>query len=251
MNNNCYGICFTPETYSAYINWWNSFPDINKNIILDNSKNQLINYDAFIYTEKDIRNNFNFTNNVSKNHYWNHHGNRNIIWFYAYLRMINFYLKNNTYDYYWFFDDDVYCDNWPEFLKSFDTDDSDFLSYFLFKDDIIKNYNNVPSVNDKMFSGKLWFSRFPGHNDILEPGITDYFGSFFAIVRFSNKALKLLVDLTLNGFSGYGEGFVPTELANHGMKLNSIFNSENKSKYFDVDQIKILHKNQKITWEWL
>lgn len=252
MNNTCYGACFTPETHKAYIDWWSNFPKEKKlNIILDNSRLQNIEYESFQYTENDIRNNFNFKHGVSRSHYWNHHGNRNIIWFYAYLRMINFYIKNKDYDYYWFFDDDVYCNNWDLFLSGFENDNTDFLSYFLFKNKDVLGYNNVPMVDNKMHSGGDWFSRFPGHTDTLEPNTSQLFGSFFAIVRFSNKALEHIVNLTEKDYFGYGEGFVPTSLANTNMSMGSIFNPDNTSNYFDVNKVKLTHKNQKITWEWL
>jgi hypothetical protein len=252
MYKNCYGICFTPETYTSYIGWWTYFK--NKEdvfYIVDNSKNKPINYNAFLYTENDIRNNFNFKKDVSRGHYWNHAGNRNIIWFYAYLRMINFYIANPNYEYYWFFDDDVSCDNWDEFLNGFQNDDSDFLSYFLFKNSNVEGYPEIPKADHRMHSKGLWFQRFPGHGDELSPEIKDYFGSFFAIVRYSNKAMQELVNITKNGFSGYGEGFVPSYLASRNLKMNTIFNPDNTSNYFNQKIANIKHKNQLITWEWL
>jgi hypothetical protein len=251
MYKNCYGICFTPETYNSYKDKWSYF-DGNKDsyLIVDNSTNNQLDYDCFTYTEKDIRKNFNFNLEVSKNHYWNSYGNRNIVWFYAYLRMINFYLSHPNYEYYWFFDDDVYCDNWDEFIKGFDNEDSDFLSYFLFKNSDVDSYPLVPKADYNMHSGPDWFRRFPGEQDMLD-NAKEYFGSFFAIVRYSNKAMKELINLTKNGFSGYGEGFVPTSLAKLGYKINTIYNNDNTSNYFDVDRVNVIHKNQKINWEWL
>jgi hypothetical protein len=252
MYKNCYGICFTPETYNSYINNWGYFNNKeNTFYVIDNSKNKQINYPSFIYTENEIRNNFNFKKDVSKNNFWNHVGNRNIVWFYAYLRMINFYIKNPNYEYYWFFDDDVYCDNWEMFLNGFENDDSDFISYFLFKNINFEDYPNIPKADSRMYSKELWFNRFPGSGDELPPEIKNYFGSFFAIVRYSNRAMKELVEITKNGFSGYGEGFVPTYLATLNYKLNSIYKPDNTSNYFDVNKVNVTHKNIKINWEWL
>jgi hypothetical protein len=248
----CKVICFTPQTYNSYFGWWKSLLNTsNTFLIVDNSSNAKIDYSGFIYNEDDIRKNFNFKETVNRNHYWNAQGNKNIIWFYAYLRMLNYYINNNKYDYYWFFDDDVYCNNWEHFLNSFEDDDSDFLSYFLFKNLNVESYPEIPKVDNKMFSGNLWFQRFPSHGDKLEPNTNDLFGSFFPIVRFSKRALEKLKELTLNDFHGYGEGFVPTTLAKYGYKINTIFNNENKSKYFDTNKINITHKNIKINWEWL
>lgn len=252
MSKTCYCICFIPETYPTYINSWKYFKDKeNSFILVDNSGNHKIDYKSFIFTESEIRNNFNFPHNVSPRHFWNSMGNKNIIWFYAYLRMINFYISNPNYDYYWFFDDDVYCENWDEFLKGFELDDSDFLSYFLFKKDDVETYPNIPKIDNRTYSKNSWFNRFPGDQDTLEEGIINYFGSFFAIVRFSNKSLKELVRLTKEGYYGYGEGFVPTEFSKLNLKMNTIFRPENTSNYFNNDITKILHKNQKITWEWI
>jgi hypothetical protein len=252
MYKNCYGICFTPNTYNSYINHWVDFiKKYNANIILDNSHNLTIDYECFKYTESDIRKNFNFNLDVSKNHYWNSYGNKNIIWFYAYLRMINFYISHPNHEYYWFFDDDVYCDNWEEFFQGFENDESDFLSYFIFKNTNVESYQNIPKVNNKMFSGESWFNRFPGDQDILLNNTNEYFGSFFAIVRLSNRALKEIVNVTKNGFSGYGEGFIPTTMAKLGYKINTIYNSDNTSNYFNINKVDIKHKNQKINWEWL
>jgi hypothetical protein len=218
---------------------------------MDNTSNANLDINAFIYNENDIRNNFAFNHNVTQHHYWNSHGNRNIIWFYPQLRMMNFYINHKQYDYYWFFDDDVYCNDWDGFLTSFDNDDSDFLSYFLFKNTNVDSYPNIPKVDNKMFSGELWFRRFPGHTDTLEQTNNQYFGSFFPIVRFSKRSMEKLIELTMNGFFGYGEGFVPTSLANHGYKMNTIFLPDNTSNYFDINKIDIKHKNIKINWEWL
>jgi hypothetical protein len=252
MYKNCYGICFTPQTYNAYKDWWSYFKD-NKDtfIILDNSKNIEIDYDAFQYTEDDIRRNFNFHHPVSTGHYWNSYGNRNIVWFFAYLRMINFYLSHPNYDYYWFFDDDVYCENWELFLKGFENDDSDFLSYYLFKNVDVEEYPNIPKMDGNSHSGPLWFNRFPGHTDTLKDDSKKYFGSFFAIVRYSKKAMEELIKLTNEGYFGYGEGFVPTSFSKLNLKMNTIFKNDNTSDYFDDSIVNVKHKNTKITWQWI
>jgi hypothetical protein len=252
MFKTCYGVCFTPRTYHAYINWWKPlFDKDNSYLIVDNTENTVLDYDCFSYNDKMIRESFKFSGDVSQNHYWNSQRNRNIIWFYAHFRMLYFFLKNSEYDYYWFFDDDVFCNNWEGFLKGFENEDSDFLSYFLFKNTNVEIYPNIPKVDNRMFSGELWFRRFPGDGDKLFNGVNYYFGSFFPIVRYSRKALIHLLELTYSGYHGYGEGFVPTMLANEGFKMNTIFNPDNTSNFFNTDIIQIKHKNIKINWEWL
>lgn len=252
MSKTYYGICFTPRTYHAYINWWKPLLSReNTYLLVDNTENYKIDYNCFQYTESEIREKFNFRRDVSKNHFWNSQGNRNIVWFYAHFRMLYFFLKNSEYDYYWFFDDDVHCNNWDAFTNSFENEDSDFLSYFLFKNSNVESYPNIPKVDNRMFSGELWFRRFPGDGDELLHDVNEYFGSFFPIVRYSRKALIHLLELTYRGYHGYGEGFVPTMLAKEGLKMNSIFNSDNTSNYFNTEEIIIRHKNEKINWEWL
>ena len=63
--------------------------------------------------------------------------------------------------------------------------------------------------------------------------------------------MKKLLELNNEGLHGYSEGFVPTMLNHHGMKLNTIIQPNNTSLFFDVNKINILHKNIKVTWEWI
>jgi hypothetical protein len=207
--------------------------------------------DGFLFNEKDLRDNLNFPHEVSRNHFWNSQGNRNITWFYAHLRMLNFYLSYPNYDYYWFFDDDIKIDNWDGFLTGTDADDSDFMSYFVFKKSNVETQPNIPHIDERTSSKQGWFNRFPGDKDTLPLETTDFFGSFFPTTRFSNRAMKKLLDLNNEGYYGYGEGFVPTVLNLHNMSLNTIITPENDSKMFDVDAVKIIHKNEKITWSWI
>ena len=126
-----------------------------------------------------------------------------------------------------------------------------FLCAILFKNENVESYPNIPKIDYNTHSGPGWFNRFPGHQDTLKNDDKNYFGSFFAIVRYSKKAMEELVKVTLEGFSGYGEGFVPTHFATVGLKMNSIFNNNNTSNYFDDDIVNIKHKHVKINWEWI
>ena len=147
--NSVYCVCTTPDVYPAYANHWRNFP---KEItwVSDISKDSTFNL-GFTYAEKELRDRLKFYGDVSKKHYWNSYGNRNIIWFYAHLRMLNFYIDHPNYDYYWFFDDDVKMKDWDMFFEGTDKDDSDFLGYFIFK--------NTKVDEKKLFSIKntiLW-----------------------------------------------------------------------------------------------
>jgi hypothetical protein len=235
--------------YPAYENNWKNF---TKDIVwvTDNSKNENFNL-GFTYTEKKLREQLDFTGEVSKRHYWNSNGNRNIIWFYAHFRMLNYYIQNPNYDYYWFFDDDVKVGNWDLFFEGTDKDDSDFLGYIVFKDSNVITQEKIPVIDNRTTSQHMWFERFPGDGDILPDDINEKFGSFFPTNRFSNRAMKKLLEIHEEGLHGYSEGFVPTMLNKYGYTLNTIIKSDNTSDFFDVDQVNIQHKNIKINWEWI
>lgn len=251
--NNVYCVCTTPDMYQHYHKHWDNFKDCGRDVIFisDNTKDENFNV-GFTFNEKTMCNNLNFNTQPSTRHFWNCLGTRNIAWFYAHLRMLNFYLSYPNYDYYWFFDDDIRMENWAEFFNGVDKDDSDFLAYFCFKNRDVDSQPDIHKTDDKMFSkNNLWFNRFPGDGDKLPQEVKEYFGSFFPTTRFSNRALKQLLEDNKNGYHAYHEGFVPTMINYHGMKLNTIIQPDNTSKLFDVDLVGIKHKNIKITWEWL
>ena len=165
--------------------------------------------------------------------------------------MLNFYKQNPNYEYYWFFDDDVRIDNWDNFLNDVDRDKSDFISYFIFKKDGVMSQPNIPIIDNRTTSQHMWFERFPGDTDTLPQGINEYFGSFFPTTRYSNNAMKKLLEMNDNGYFGYGEGFVPTILNYFGMSLNTLIKSDNTSNLFDNSSNKVYHKNIIIDWEWI
>ena len=236
-------VCTCDNTYKSYESYWNSV-DFEFEFLSDR-------YPTGIeYDEQKVRDIFNFKGDVSKKHFWNSQGNRNIIWFYAHLRMTYYYMLNPNEEWYWFMDDDVICDNWSEFFKAFENNDADFISYYLFKNKGVKNQPNIPEIDKNTHSGTTWFSRFPGDGDNIDKSY-ELFGSFFPIVRFSNKSLKHLTDLLINNIHGYSEGFVPTQLNKDGFTLDTIFNNQSKSDHFDVNKIHILHKNIKVDWSWI
>lgn len=236
-------VCTCDNTYKSYESYWNSV-DFEFEFLSDR-------YPTGIeYDEQKVRDVFNFKGDVSKKHFWNSQGNRNIIWFYAHLRMAYYYMLNPNEDWYWFMDDDVICDNWSEFFKSFENNTSDFISYYLFKNTNIDSQVNIPTIDSNTHSGTAWFDRFPGDGDFINR-TDELFGSFFPIVRFSNKSLKHLTDLLINNIHGYSEGFVPTQLNKDGFTLDTIFNNQSESDHFDVNKIHILHKNIRVDWSWI
>lgn len=244
-------VCTHRNTFSAYSRYWDTV-DLDIEYLADNTNGLLQpTKPSLLYTESDIRKTYGFKEEVSKNHFWNAHGNRNIIWFYAHFRMVYYYSLNPSYDYYWFYDDDVVAKDWDLFHKAFENNDADFLANYVFKEKSVNSQPKVPNVNDEMASGNGWFDRFPGEGDILPQDTTDMFGSFFPVVRLSNRALNKLNNLLLDGVHGYSEGFVPTILNYFGYSLDTIYNNKSQGNNFDDTIVQLVHKNNKTNWSWL
>ncbi len=235
-------VCTCAETFKAYDHYWQK-SNLDFEYLSDRTSV------GIEYNEQMVRDVFAFRGDVCKKHYWNSHGNKNIIWFYAHLRMVYYFILNPNEEWYWFMDDDVQCDNWDGFFKGFENDNTDFLCYYLFKEESVNSQPNVPNIDNNTHSGNGWFNRFPGDGDKIDPDC-EMFGSFFPIVRFSNKSLKHLANLMKEGIHGYSEGFVPTQLNKDGFTLGTIYDTNSKSKYFDND-VKVLHKNIETTWSWI
>jgi len=253
MNKNVACMCTVSHIHNNLSNQWLPLitnENYDKFLIVDTTNNDHVK-EGFLYTENDVRRNLNFPHDVSKRHYWNSMGNRNIIWFFAHLRMMNFYLSHPNYEYYWFFDDDLKMDDWSSFLSQTDNDRSDFISYFIFKKNGVTSQEKIPVIDRRTTSSHMWFERFPGDGDNLPEGITEFFGSFFPTTRFSNRAMSKLVELNNMGYYGYGEGFVPTVLNYHGFTLNTLITSEDQSEIFDFTNNKIWHKNIIVDWAWI
>lgn len=236
-------ICTCDNTFKSYEAYWKTV-DFDFEFLSDRVPI------GIEYDEQKVRDLFNFRGDVSKSHWWNQQGNRNIIWFYAHLRMAYYYMLNPNEDWYWFMDDDVICDNWSEFFKAFENNNSDFISYYIFKNKGVTSQPNIPEIDGNTYSNTMWFDRFPGDGDQINKN-SELFGSFFPIVRFSNKSLRHITVLLLNGIHGYSEGFVPTRLSRDGFTLDTIFNNQSKSDHFDVDKIHIKHKGIKVEWSWI
>ena len=137
-----------------------------------------------------------------------------------------------------------------EFFKSFESNDADFISYYIHKNVGVQSQPNIPEIDGNTYSGPEWYERFPGDGDQVDTD-SDLFGSFFPIVRFSNESLKYLVDIINKDIHGWHEGFVPTVLNQEGFKLDTIFNNQSRSDHFDVDKIHIKHKGIKVEWSWI
>lgn len=250
--NNAYCVCTVPSTYQSYVRHWDLFKETGRELtfVSDISSDEFFDI-GFLYNENNIRMILNFYKDVDKNNFWNSFGNRNIVWFYAHFRMLNYYIHNPYYSNYWFFDDDIRMDDWNLFFEGVDNDDSDFISYFCFKNKNVESQLLIPKIDSNTHSCDAWFLRFPGPGDIISEDVKEIFGSFFPVVKFSNRAMEKLLDLNNEGLSGYSEGFVPTMLNKHRMKLNTLIKADNTSDFFDVNAVNIKHKNIKVEWSWI
>jgi hypothetical protein len=245
IDKSVFVVCSCDGTHNGWVHHWEKFP-YNKEWLYHNEEGK---GKGLVYTEQEMCDAFNFTGGVSKKHYWNSFGNRNKVWFYAHFRMLYYYVKNPTKDWYWFFDDDVTCDNWEEFISSFNNVNTDFISWLVFSKE---DYNNgIPKIDKDTTSEHMWFERFPGDGDILPNDTTQWYGSFFPAVRYSNSAMNTLLNQFTEGLWGYSEGFVPTILNKNNHSLGSIFNKDGTSNYYDVNKIKLKHKHQDIGWNWI
>jgi hypothetical protein len=201
------------------------------------------------YTNQDFIDN-NFNRPIDPRHRWGSHQNPN--YFYAHFRMLLYYLKNKQYKYYWFFDDDVFFNNnLKQLLQSYEDQNYDFLAVQAFKGDDYDECPHVSKVNRRMQgSHGDWLRMAPGPGDNYK-SVDRHLGCFFPMVRFSNRAMKQLIELNEQGFYGYSEGFVPTALASDGFIVASML--DEWDQYFvkhGIDCIPI-HKNIPFTWSWI
>lgn len=245
-SNTAFVVSTCPQTHNSWQHHWNNFP-YKLQWLWDNNNGG--EGKGFIYTEKEMCEGLGFNGSVSKRHYWNSFGNRNIVWFYAHFRMLWFYKNNPDYDWYWFFDDDVTCNDWISFIQKFGSKKEDFISWFIFSKE---DYGDgIRPLDKDTTSQHMWFERFPGDGDKLPWYIEQWYGSFFPVVRYSNSALNTLLQQFQWDLSGYSEGFVPTILNYYKHSLGSLFNKDGTSQYYDVSKIDLKHKHQKIGWEWI
>lgn len=206
------------------------------------------------YSEADLRRSLNFNLQASDKHWWNIGGGRNIIWFYPHFRMLYFYKINPNYDYYWFFDDDVTFPKLQlyDFVNEHKSLDHDCMISYIFGDLNQVNQPDTHDMDEKMVAyhseSHNWLTHYPGDGDIQDPNIKEKYGSYFPLVRFSNKALNVLLNEHERGYYGYSEGYVPTVLNYHGLKLYSIYNKQSEVA---INKELIVHHRRyhQMTWE--
>jgi hypothetical protein len=192
----------------------------------------------------------NFNRPINRGHRWGSHQNPK--YFYAHFRMLSYYIKRPNYKYYWFFDDDVHIEgDLKGLLNDYESYTDDFVAIQAFKKENYPELDRVSIVSKKMQgSGGNWMDFAPGPGDNYK-SLARHMGSFFPMVRFSNRALAHLLDLNKQGFFGYSEGFVPTSLASDGFYVSSILDEDDKYFIKTDSNCIITHKGMKFTWKWI
>lgn len=206
------------------------------------------------YSEADVRRLLKFELEPSSRHWWNNGGGRNIIWFYPHFRMLYFYKMHPNYDYYWFFDDDVTFpeDQLYQFVNEHKVLDHDCMISYIFGDLNQTNQPDTHDMDERMVAyhstNHNWLSHYPGDGDIQSADIVEKYGSYFPLVRLSNKALNVLLEEHEKGYYGYSEGYVPTVLNHYGLKLYSIYNKDSEVA-INKDLVVHHRRYHQMTWE--
>jgi hypothetical protein len=191
----------------------------------------------------------NFNRPIDKKHRWGNHQNPN--YFYAHFRMLLFYMKYNQFDYYWFFDDDVYFDkDLKPFLSEYEQSKEDFIAIQAFKKEEYESLPHVSKLNNRMGSRGNWLGFAPGPGDQYK-SVSKHLGCFFPVVRYSNRAMKHLLYLNEEGYYGYSEGFVPTSLASDSFSVASMLDEHDNYFINPKTQCKLTHKHDNFTWTWI
>lgn len=228
----------------------------NFKVLFDNQQNLSENvveqkYESRVclYNDEDFRIH-KFDKPISKHHRWGSHQNPK--YFYAHFRMLVFYIKNNQFDHYWFFDDDVNFEgDIKSFLDTYKNQTEDFIAIQAFKKENYEEFPKISVINNRMKgSHGNWLGLCPGPGDNFKSQ-EKHIGSFFPIVRFTKKAMNYLLDLHNEGFYGYSEGFVPTSLASGGLSVASMMDEFNNLFVKNESNCVLFHKGSEFTWEWL
>jgi hypothetical protein len=237
---------FTPDDYMLCDVSSNQVPPINTTL-------KYVQDNVVMYNEGNLQNTFNFYLEPSNKHWWNNGGGRNINWFYPHFRMLYFYKVQPDYDYYWFFDDDV---TFPEnqlydFVEKHKSLDHDCMITYIFGGLDQENQPLTHNMDENMVAyhstNHNWLSHYPGDGDIQPSEVTEKYGSYFPLVRLSNKAMAILLREHQKGFYGYSEGYVPTILNHYGLKLYSIYN---KQSNITLDNNLIVHHRRYHQLQW-
>ena len=126
------------------------------------------------------------------------------IWYHPEYAIIDYYLRNPHYDFYWRIEYDVqFGGDWGDFFRYFFDNKADLLGTY------IKAHKDDPHW--------LWWNaiNFKVDQDCLR-------GMFFPVVRFSRRSLAYLDEKYRDGASGFCEIIVPTLLNMERMNIEDI-----------------------------
>jgi hypothetical protein len=125
-------------------------------------------------------------------------------WYNTEYAVLDFYLKNPYYRYYWRMDYDVkFNGEWADFFNSFLENDSDLLATYVRRYEDKKQWRWWDSLSIKIDTDKK-------------------IGVFGPLLRYSNRALKLLDEKYKSGIYGFNEIIIPTLLNLEGFKISDI-----------------------------
>lgn len=222
--------------------------DDHHNMLEEDISKKYDNSNVCVYND-EIFKKYNFNRPISRYHFWGNHQNPK--YFYAHFRMLVYYINYPNFDYYWFFDDDViFNGSLKTMLEKYSLIKDDLLGIQIFKKEEYPRFPNVSVVNKRMGGSRgNWLSFCPGPGDNFKNSDIQM-GSFFPMVRYSNRALAYLLGLNTLGYYGYSEGFVPTSLASAGFMVSSMLNEFNEF-LIDCNECTLHHKGMEFTWEWL
>jgi Protein of unknown function (DUF3405) len=127
--------------------------------------------------------------------------------------VLNFFLNNPQYKYYWCIEDDVrFRGNWEKLFKNISSGiNYDFISSH------IRRYADIPEW--------VWWDSFNSPEEIIDK--KDMFSSFNPIYRISNKALRCIDSYLKRGFAGHHEMIFPTILKREDFTLADFSTKQN------------------------
>lgn len=157
---------------------------------------QYLKKESYLYT-KDIFSKFNFNHNLNISHYFD------VAWY-------QFYEKYPAYDYYWIIEDDVsFSGSWSTFFDFYLDKDEDLIASHIFT----YPYNNT--LRNYIKKCNIYYNCEIYHG-------ADITWAFFQIARFSNRALKTIIDARLCSPYGHAEIFIPTLLKENNFSIRDI-----------------------------
>ena len=118
--------------------------------------------------------------------------------------VLQFFLQNPNYDYYWCIEDDVrFSGDWTELFRAFDTIGSDFITSH------IRTSSEEPAW--------YWWHALANPYQVID--FKDRIKSFNPIFRISQAALAFIHDALISGWCGHNEVLFPTLLFEAGFDI--------------------------------